>query len=159
MSVIYTIGFTKRKIKDFRNELKNNNIDYIIDIRENTNSTLFWFAKKDILKYIANLHNIWYLHWPFLAPSKKLRRTYWKQLCRLYDKKTKQEEAKYVFWLYKKQYIQETNFNLIDVDFLKKNKCVLLCSEHMPTFCHRKIVSDYLEKNYWFKTMHLFITK
>ena len=44
---VFTIGFTKKSAEHFFNELKDNNVKKIIDVRLNNISQLSGFAKKN----------------------------------------------------------------------------------------------------------------
>ena len=51
---VFTIGFTKKSAEHFFNELKDNNVKKIIDVRLNNISQLSGFAKKNDLE----IHNL-----------------------------------------------------------------------------------------------------
>jgi uncharacterized protein (DUF488 family) len=77
--IIYTIGYTKKSLRDFSGRLRSHNIDRIIDIRLNNTSQLAGYAKKDDLSFILELLSIWYEHHPILAPTEELLKAYTKK--------------------------------------------------------------------------------
>lgn len=134
---IYTIGFTKKKAKEFFDVLRKNKIEQLIDIRLNNTSQLAGFAKKDDLKYfLKELCGIDYFYFGFLAPTREIRNKY---------NKGKDWD------LYVKEYMHllETRDVLrkLNKSFFKKRSC-LLCAEPTPEHCHRRLLAEYLKK-YW----------
>jgi len=135
MIKLYTIGFTKKSAKQFFELLKKNGIKKIIDIRINNSSQLAGFAKGADLEYFAKeIANIGYSHFTDFAPTKELLSDY---------------QNKKVDWVgYQKifrQLIEKRNidkkYNIKDFD----NAC-FLCSEELPTQCHRKLLVEYFKE-------------
>ena len=133
MSNIYTIGFTKKNAEKFFGFLRSNNITTLIDVRLNNVSQLAGFAKKDDLKFFLNeLCDINYEHVPDLAPTDSILKAY------------KRGE---ISW----ESYEDSFLNLMASRHIEKglsqsflsNSC-LLCSEHEPHFCHRRLVVEYL---------------
>ena len=54
MNKIYTIGFTKKTLKDFITRLRNAGVQRIVDIRLNNSSQLAGFAKSPDFEYMLN---------------------------------------------------------------------------------------------------------
>jgi len=132
---VSTIGFTQKKANDFFSLIKNNNIDCVIDVRLNNISQLAGFAKKDDLKFfLREICDVDYVHMPELAPTKAMLDSYKK-------KHTPWDIYEYNFLnLMAKRNIER----IISKDLLEKG--CLLCSEHKPHFCHRRLVVEYLNK-------------
>lgn len=130
---IYTIGFTKKSAEQFFTKLSKAGVKRIVDVRLNNVSQLAGFAKKDDLRYFANaICGIEYVHLPELAPTQDILDTY---------KKHKGNWAVYeqkFLELMQKRRIEET----VPKNFIE-NGC-LLCSEHKPHHCHRRLVAEYL---------------
>lgn len=134
----YTIGFTKKNAETFFNFLKDANIKKLIDVRINNVSQLAGFAKKDDLKFfLKNLCNgAEYIHVPDLAPTKEMLSTYqnggmsWSEY-----------ETDFVKLMQKRKIEKKYT-----PDFF--NDGCLLCSEHEPHQCHRKLVIDYLNSQW-----------
>jgi uncharacterized protein (DUF488 family) len=134
---IYTIGFTQTSAEQFFGKLINTGVKKIVDARLNNSSQLAGFAKKDDLRYFLKaLGNIGYIHMPILAPSEKILTDY---------KKNKGDwsayEMKFLSLMKERQIEDVINRNEFD------HAC-LLCSEHIPEHCHRRLVAEYL-KNKW----------
>jgi len=134
---LYTIGFTKISAEGFFSKLIIAGVKKVIDIRLNNSSQLAGFAKKDDLKYFLRaLGNIDYIHFPVLAPNEEILSEYKKKKgdWSLYEKKfiALMEERKV-----------ESALNPSDFD-----QGCLLCSEHLPEHCHRRLVAEYL-KSKW----------
>ncbi len=133
MIKLYTIGFTGKSAKIFFNLLQNNNIKRIIDTRINNVSQLAGFAKGTDLSFFAKeIGNMSYEHNLDFAPTKEL-------LSKYRDKAmTWQEyETEYLNLLDMRKIAQKVN-----IEDLHEN--CLLCSEHTPEKCHRRLLAEYL---------------
>jgi uncharacterized protein (DUF488 family) len=132
---LYTIGFTKKPAETFFTLLKNSGVDRLIDTRINNVSQLSGFAKGTDLKYFAGeLANVSYEHNIDFAPTKELLLLY---------------RTKKLTWPeYENEYL-----NLLDTRKIARklkieklhNNC-LLCSEHKPDKCHRRLLAEYLQQ-------------
>ncbi|MBL4831861.1 MAG: DUF488 domain-containing protein [Aliivibrio sp.] len=134
---IYTIGFTQKTAERFFDLINIPNVKTMIDVRINNSSQLSGFAKRDDLRFfLKELRDIEYVHIPELAPTKELLSKY------------KKKEIKWIEY-------EEKFLNLMSIRNIErsltiedlKNGC-LLCSEHEPHFCHRRLVVEYLN-SYW----------
>ncbi len=133
MNRIYTIGFAEKSAKQFFSLLKGSTGTHLLDIRLNDVSQLAAFTKRDDLAFFLDA----ILHWPYkhlvnLAPTKSILDDY---------------KAKKISWQdYEKQYLELLATRQIERDFSKDNinGAVLLCSEHLPSFCHRRLAAEYL---------------
>lgn len=131
----YSIGFTQKKAEQFFNLIASNNIKTLIDVRLNNTSQLSGFAKKDDLKYfLKELCDCEYMHVPDLAPTKEMLKPYQKGVItwevyeeRFYSLMAQRNIEKY-----------------LDANFIDQG--CLLCSEHLPHHCHRRLVLEYLNK-------------
>lgn len=129
-----TIGFTKTTAENFFTRLAQSSVKRVIDVRLNNVSQLSGFAKaKDISFFLKTLNDIEYIHEPLLAPTQDILTSY---------KKLKGD------WIvYEKSFLDLMDKRKIDErlspDFFE-NGC-LLCSEHEPHFCHRRLVADFLQ--------------
>ena len=135
MIKLYTIGFTGKSAEKFFKLLRNNGVKKIVDTRINNVSQLAGFAKGSDLKFFAGeIGNIDYEHNIDFAPTKEL-------LSRYRDKQmTWQEyEVEYLNLLDMRKIAQKTN-----IDLLHEN--CLLCSEHTPEKCHRRLLAEYLKQ-------------
>lgn len=144
---LYTIGFTQKNAETFFNLLKQSNVKTLIDVRLNNVSQLAGFAKKDDLKFfLKELCKADYIHIPELAPTKEILSAYKKRNIswEIYENR--------FFNLMKQRNIE----NLANPTLL--NHGCLLCSEHDPNFCHRRLVIKYLNQhsNLDLKVKHLY---
>lgn len=134
---IYTIGFTQTSAEQFFGKLIKAGVKKIVDARLNNSSQLAGFAKKDDLRYFLKaIENIDYIHMPVLAPSEELLAEYKK------NKGDWQTYEKNFLVLMEKRRIE----NIVSPSEL--DQACLLCSEHIPEHCHRRLVAEYL-KSRW----------
>jgi uncharacterized protein (DUF488 family) len=133
---ISTIGFTKKNAEQFFQLLKKDNIKTLIDVRLNNVSQLAGFAKRDDLKFfLGELCNAEYVHEPDLAPTKDILNAYKKG-----DITWEKYEEGFLNLMAQRNI--EKTFNTLSL----KDSC-LLCSEHEPHFCHRRLIVEYLNEN------------
>ncbi len=134
----YTIGFTKKNAEIFFKFLKDAKIKKLIDVRINNVSQLAGFAKKDDLKYfLENLcDGAKYIHVPELAPTNEMLSSY--------------KKGNITWNQYEKDFLDLMKNREVEKKFKPdffEDSC-LLCSEHEPHFCHRKLVVDYLNSKW-----------
>jgi uncharacterized protein (DUF488 family) len=136
-NAIFTIGFTKKNAKTFFSKLRDAGVTNLIDVRLNNVSQLAGFAKRDdLIFFLKELCNCDYKHIPDFAPTKEILDAY---------KKKEIDWAGYERHfnnLIKKRKIE----NMISEKDL--NNTCLLCSEHTPEQCHRRLVAEYLQNNF-----------
>lgn len=143
---IYTIGFTKKSAQDFFTLIQKSKTSKLIDVRLNTTSQLAGFAKKDDLKFfLKEICGVEYIHLPDLTPTKDILGKYQKK-----EISWKQYEDSFMNLMAKRNIERIIKAEELD------NGC-LLCSEHEPHFCHRRLVIEYLNthKNFDLKPLHL----
>ena len=142
---LFTVGFTKKKAKEFFNLLILNDVKEIVDTRINISSQLAGFAKGEDLEYFLNeIGNINYNHNVNIAPTKDL-------LSRYRKKEISWEE-------YEIEYLNLLDIRKIskDISFEELDRQCLLCSEHTPEQCHRRLLAEYLQRiNNNIKIIHL----
>ncbi|MCC7695125.1 DUF488 domain-containing protein [Janthinobacterium sp. EB271-G4-7A] len=132
----YTIGFTKKNAETFFKFLRASKIKTLIDVRLNNVSQLSGFAKKDDLRFfLKELCSAEYMHVPEMAPTKEILSPY--------------QDGKITWAAYEEKFLnlmaQRNIERLLTPDILD-NGC-LLCSEHEPHMCHRRLVVEYINKN------------
>jgi len=144
---INTIGFTKKNAEMFFSLVKGESVKTLIDIRLNNISQLAGFAKRDDLKFfLRELCSTDYVHLPDLAPTKELLNGYKKGV---------------ITWeRYEDSFLNlmaQRNIERILQPSLLEDSC-LLCSEHEPHFCHRRLVTEYLNQHsdFNFTVKHLY---
>ncbi len=133
---IYTIGFAKKNAETFFTFLKKSEVRTLIDVRLNNISQLSGFAKKDDLKFfLKELCGAEYIHAPELTPTKDILNAYKKG-----DMPWEVYEDKFLNLMGQRHIERSVKPALLD------HGC-LLCSEHEPHFCHRRLVVEYLNEH------------
>jgi uncharacterized protein (DUF488 family) len=134
---VATIGFTGKDAQTFFDLLKSAKVRTVLDIRLNNTSQLAGFAKKQDLPYFLDkLCDAAYVEMPELAPEPDLFKRYQaKQLA--WDDFT----AEYIELIAKRR-VEST----LDVDLF--HSACLLCSEHLPHHCHRRLAVEYLNSQW-----------
>ena len=132
---IYTIGFTKKNAETFFGFLQSANVKTLIDVRLNNVSQLAGFAKRDDLKFfLRELCGAAYVHAPDLAPTKDILNAY--------------KKGNMSWEIYEDKFLnlmsQRNVERIVKPELLDKG--CLLCSEHEPHLCHRRLVVDYLNE-------------
>lgn len=134
---LFTIGFTKKSAEAFFEKLKEAGVRRLIDVRLNTQSQLAGFAKKNDLKYfLLQIAGIEYIYAPLLAPTQDMLDTYKKH-------KGSWEPYERSFL----EVIASRNIEEVMKPELFDSAC-LLCSEHEPHHCHRRLVAEYLREKW-----------
>lgn len=135
---VYSIGFTKRSAQDFFETLKREGIQRLIDVRLNNASQLAGFSRSDSLSYLLPVVcAAEYRHEPLLAPTRELltayrkRRISWHAYARRFKALMRERRIEH-----------ELDPALFD------QPTVLLCSEKTAECCHRRLVLDYLQKEW-----------
>lgn len=131
---LYTIGFTNKSASRFFELLQANHVKRILDTRINNSSQLSGFAKSNDLEFFAKaIGHIGYSHKLEWAPTKALLDQYRKKVV-LWD-----EYAQRYLGLLRERQIEDS----LDVNEL--NHGCLLCSEHLPEKCHRRLLAEYIK--------------
>ncbi len=130
---LYTIGFTKKSAEDFFELLSASGASRLVDIRLKNVSQLAGFAKRDDLEYlVGRVCGMDYVHLTELAPDAELLDDYRK---------------KRIDWpTYEGRFLALMEERRIGEPQLKEmlDGGCLLCSEHTPERCHRRLVAEYL---------------
>ncbi|MEC5731220.1 DUF488 family protein [Enterobacter asburiae] len=133
---IYTIGFTQKNAEEFFRLIKTSEVKTLIDVRLNNVSQLAGFAKRDDLKYfLKELCDADYVHLPELAPTKDILNAYKKG-----DMPWEVYEDKFLNLMSQRNIEKSIKPTLLD-------QGCLLCSEHEPHLCHRRLVVEYLNQH------------
>jgi len=135
MIKVYTIGFTKKNAEKFFGFIKSFNVSTLIDVRLNNVSQLAGYAKRDDLKFfLKELCNAEYVHIPELAPTKEILNAYKKG-----EIPWEEYEDRFLNLMSLRHIERIVKPSLLD------NGC-LLCSEHEPHYCHRRLIVEYLNE-------------
>lgn len=135
---LYTMGFTKKSADDFFSLIQKNDIEILIDVRLHNNTQLSGFAKgNDLAYFLKNLCNCKYTSEKIFAPEKKMLNDYrtgiisWAE----YEK------------CYRHLYIEREMGKYFINMFADYKNVLLLCSEDVPTFCHRRLLAEYIQQD------------
>ena len=135
--VIFTIGFTRKSAKHFFGLLRANGIKILLDTRLRPDGQLSGYAKGHDLEYfVPVLASARYTHKPLLAPDDKSFAAY---------------KKKEISWdEYERLYIDKVSLVPDLEKFVSEDNefCCLLCSEHDPKWCHRRILAEFIAKNF-----------
>lgn len=130
---VWTIGFTKKTAREFFTKLKESGATRLVDVRLNNVSQLAGFAKRNDLEYFVHeLSGMDYVHLPQLAPTQDILDAYKK------DGGDWAEYERKFLSLMRAREIEKT----VPRDVIAGG--CLLCSEHKPHHCHRRLVAEYL---------------
>lgn len=131
----YSIGFTKHSARDFFESLNRAGIERLVDVRLNNVSQLAGFAKRNDLAYfLESICNVEYLHEPVMAPTAELLDAYRKHRIGWADYERTFNDL-----------IRERSIGDKFAPEFFDRRTVLLCSEHTPDQCHRRLVLEYLQ--------------
>jgi len=135
---ICTIGFSKKTARTFFESLKLYGIRQLIDVRLNNVSQLAGFTKKEDREYfLREICDCAYLHLPVLAPTRELLAGY---------------RQKTLSWeTYEKSFRDLLCAGAVEHKLdrsLFEVPVALLCSEAEATFCHRRLVAEYLQERW-----------
>ena len=144
---LWTIGFTKKPASSFFNLLRSSGARRIVDVRLHNRSQLAGFAKRDDLEwFLRKLCGMEYVHLPELAPTKDILDDY-----RTRSRARRSREAKRRAWeTYEVRFRELMRERRIEKTIPKEiiSDGCLLCSEHEPHHCHRRLVAEYLD-DHW----------
>jgi uncharacterized protein (DUF488 family) len=131
---LYTIGFTQKTAEQFFGLLKNSGIKVLVDTRLKPDSQLSGFAKgRDLPFLLKNLIDCDYQHLPQMSPTDHLLSQYRE------DKLWAAYEVAFKQLLETRNLIAQLNRK-----WWAANPSCLLCSEHEPDHCHRRLVAEYI---------------
>lgn len=135
---ICSIGFAGRTAENFFEALGGAGVTRLIDVRLNNTSQLAAFTKKqDLAYFLRRLLGVEYVHEPRLAPTPELLAAYRK-------KSLSWDEYEEKFrCLMRDRRVEE----VLDPGLFGP-KAVLLCSEHSPHRCHRRLVIEHLAQHW-----------
>ena len=130
---LFTIGFTQKSAEQFFTLLQRAGVRRVVDVRLNNVSQLAGFSKRDDLRFfLRTIAGIEYVHHPDLAPTQEMLDAF---------KKQKGDWAEY-----ERRFLALMTDRRIETTATEQlhNCDCLLCSEHEPDCCHRRLVCDYL---------------
>ena len=137
---ICTIGFTKpHTAASFFGALRDEGVKRLLDVRLNNRSQLAGFAKRDDLEFfLKEICDAEYVHKPdLLAPTKDLLKSYQDG-----DLSWSEYEDRFLALMAQRRIEAR-----LSPDMFRK-RTALLCSEHTADRCHRRLIVDYLDRQW-----------
>ncbi len=135
---VFTIGFAGHSAEEFFGKLQRAGVKMVFDVRLSNVSQLAGFAKKrDIEYFLQTIAGISYVHEKGLAPTKDILDDYKNKRIEWTD-----YEERFNRLLLERQ----PHKGLLRPDELDGG--CLLCSEHEPEHCHRRLVAEYLQREW-----------
>ena len=134
---LFTIGFTQKSAEQFFTLLQDAGVKRVLDIRLNNRSQLAGFSKAEDLQYFLKaLGGIGYRHAVEMAPTQPLL--------------DKARKGKGSWDSFEKAFLKLMEQRRVakTVDRKELDAACLLCSEHEPDRCHRRLVAEYLRRAY-----------
>lgn len=132
--VLYTSGYEGLDLTQFITNLKDNNIEYLIDIREKAISRKKGFSKTALEEALIS-ENIIYLHYRDLGSPSQIR------------KKLREDKDYSYFFEQFSDYLSSKGKELEEItELITKSICCLLCFEKDHEKCHRKVVAKEIQR-------------
>jgi len=129
---IYTMGASKKSIKEFISTLRKPGLVRLLDIRLKNDSPLLGFTRKRDLPYLLErILGLEYHHLRILAPTEEI-------LYKYRNKRIDWEayERQFLAILAEREVERQIDRNLVD------GGC-FLCTEPTPNHCHRRLVAEH----------------
>jgi uncharacterized protein (DUF488 family) len=141
---IFTIGYQGYTLPELVSDLKEHDVEALVDVRYDAYSRRPEFRKGYLQKTIEEA-GLEYVHRPELGTPTRLRK-------KITDEKSGNE----VFKLYFER-ISRVNLRYVEAiaDLTRQKRVALMCMERDPRRCHRKILADFLAKRFGFQIVHL----
>ncbi|MGH9751361.1 MAG: DUF488 family protein [Blastocatellia bacterium] len=134
MTTIFTIGFTKRSLRNFVKTLRDAGVKRVVDVRlRNTSQLAGWSKQPDFAYLLEEGFGVAYEHHPEFAPTGELLDAYKK------DHDWPRYEERF------NQLLAERRPEAEARELLKKDSICLLCAEPTADKCHRRMVAEYLQ--------------
>ena len=133
---LFTIGYEGKSIDFYLNELIERKISLLCDIRKNPVSMKYGFSKRQLQKFCEKVE-IAYEHISEFGIESAKRQSL-----------NNPEDYKTLFAEYDKQLPQKKKIFKQVAALLRRHKCIALtCFEKEPQYCHRHLVSNYLQQH------------
>jgi uncharacterized protein (DUF488 family) len=132
---LFTIGFTQKNAERFFGLLVEGGVRKVLDTRLNNRSQLAGFSKAEDLPYfLSKIGGMGYRHATEMAPTQDMLDRY---------KKLKGSWSNYELAF--RDLLTARDLAAVVSREELKDAC-LLCSEHEPNYCHRRLVAEYLKQ-------------
>ncbi len=133
MTTVYTIGYQRKPLSTFINQLRDAEVEAVIDIRLRNTSHLLGYTKQDTLEFLLREgFDIAYEHHPELAPTPEILDTYRD------DGDWAAYEVRFLPLL-EERAVEEVGREIL----ARYGTPCLLCAEPTAERCHRRLVGEY----------------
>jgi len=143
-SALYTIGYEGKKFEQYLNELIEEDVKILVDVRKNAHSMKYGFSKKTLQSAVENL-GIKYIHIPNLGIESENRQTL-------------QTKADYdaLFTEYAKTFKNKKNDMQQLNDLIQdEQRVAITCFENDVSYCHRGVIAKKIKNNFKVEVKHL----
>ena len=143
-SALYTIGYEGKKFERYLNELIQEDVKVLVDVRKNAHSMKYGFSKKTLQGAVENL-GIKYIHIPNLGIESE-------------NRKTLQTKADYdaLFANYAKTFKTKVEDMAYLNELIKSEKRVAItCFENDVSYCHRGVIAKKMKSGFKVEVKHL----
>ena len=143
-STLYTIGYEGKKFEKYLNELIQEDIKVLVDVRKNAHSMKYGFSKKTLQNAVENL-GIKYIHIPNLGIESENRQTL-------------QTKADYdaLFADYAKTFkSKKEDMQQLNSLIKSEQRVAITCFENDVNYCHRGVIAKKMKTNFKVKVEHL----
>jgi uncharacterized protein (DUF488 family) len=147
----FTIGVYHSTGEEYFQKLTDNNIDTFCDIRQRrgVRGSQYAFVNSKRLQDKLNEFRIKYRHILALAPTPEIRESQKKADTQTGELKRNRDKLGFAFIKgYKENILEKFDLKLFidELTEMDAKKVVFFCVEEKPEACHRKLVTDQLEK-------------
>lgn len=141
---LYTIGYEGKKFERYLNELIQEDVKVLVDVRKNAHSMKYGFSKTTLQKAVENL-GIEYIHIPNLGIESENRQNL-------------QTKADYDALF--AQYAKTFKTKVEDMAYLNeliesKDRVAITCFEKDVSYCHRGVIAKKMKKGFQVEVKHL----
>jgi len=143
-SALYTIGYEGKKFERYLNELIEEDIKVLVDVRKNAHSMKYGFSKKTLQNAVENL-DIEYIHIPNLGIESENRQTL-------------QTKADYdaLFKAYAKTFKNKMDdMQQLHELINDEQRVAITCFENDVNYCHRGVIAKKMKTNFKVEVKHL----
>ncbi|QEP41867.1 DUF488 domain-containing protein [Ectothiorhodospiraceae bacterium BW-2] len=131
----YTLGFTQKNAEKFFSLIRQSGVKQLLDVRLHNNSQLAGFTKRDDLRFfLRELCQVDYHYVTELAPTKQILTPY--------------KKGEMSWDVYEDRYMDLMAQRRVERSVTPEqlHGGCLLCSEHQPHHCHRRLAVEYLNR-------------
>ena len=130
---ILSLGYEKRSLEQFVSILTDSHVQLLVDVRRDAVSRRHGYSKKSLQEILSSI-GIGYLHIPELGISRWSRREL-----------SSKADYQALFLEYRESLSDKAEYLETLVRLASESGIALLCYERDPEFCHRRVLTKFLE--------------